>query len=436
MSDAAIEARISEPVQAWNTPDAAANGASAALAGIRVLDLSGLAGQYCGKQFADLGADVILVEPVGGSSVRREGPFLDDRAHAEFSLQFAYFNAGKRGISVDLDRPEGQQIMRQLARDADLIIESEKPGLMERRGLGYASLVASNPKLVMTSVTPFGQTGPYANYEAEDIVALALGGLLYLGGYPDTSPIAAYGNQAYLAAAQFASVASMMALLAADEGAETTGRHVDVSIQECVTMGLETAIQFYDLEKTVRKRASGEQIMAGVGVFACTDGQIYLMAGGIASTRFWENLVNWLVDEGVDGARQLLEPAWESHDYLSTPEAKTIFRDLFAPFAEKHTKAYLYQTGQSRRIPICPINTPRDILTSRQLEYRSFFVSQKHTASGRMLTVPGAPYQLQETPWRQHRPAPRLGEHTSEILAGLGYDAAARAALLKSGVIN
>jgi benzylsuccinate CoA-transferase BbsE subunit len=260
--------------------------------------------------------------------------------------------------------------------------------------------------------------------------------LLYLGGYPDTPPIAAHGNQAYLAAAQFASVASMMALLAADEGGDRTGRHVDVSIQECVTMGLETAIQFYDLEKTVRKRASGEQIMAGVGVFACADGQIYLMAGGIASTRFWANLVNWMVDEGVDGARQLLEPAWESHDYLSTPEAKTIFRALFGPFAERHTKAYLYQTGQSRRIPICPVNTPWDILTSRQLEYRSFFVSQKHAPSGRMLTVPGAPYQLQETPWRQARPAPRLGEHTSEILAGLGYDAAARAALLKSGVIN
>jgi benzylsuccinate CoA-transferase BbsE subunit len=436
MYDAAIKARIDETAEAWSAPDAAPNETPAALTGIRVLDLSGLAGQYCGKQFADLGADVILIEPVGGSSVRREGPFLDDRAHVEFSLQFAYFNAGKRGAAIDLDRPEGQHIVRQLAKDADLIIESEKPGLMGRRGLSFASLVASNPKLVMTSITPFGQTGPYANYEAEDIVALALGGLLYLGGYPDAPPIAAYGNQAYLAAAQFASVASMMALLAADEGGDRTGRHVDVSIQECVTMGLETAIQFYDLEKTVRKRASGEQIMAGVGVFACADGQIYLMAGGIASTRFWANLVNWMVDEGVDGARQLLEPAWESHDYLSTPEAKTIFRALFGPFAERHTKAYLYQTGQSRRIPICPINTPWDILTSRQLEYRGFFVSQKHTPSGRMLTVPGAPYQLQETPWRQARSAPRLGEHTSEILAGLGYDAAARAALLKSGVIN
>src|SRR5580693_740976 len=164
MYDASVDAGAGAASTPWSS--FAPGAVPSALAGIRVLDLSGLAGQYCGKQFADLGADVILVEPVGGSSVRREGPFLDDRAHAEFSLQFAYFNAGKRGIAVDLDRPEGQQITRQLARDADLIIESEKPGLMKRRGLGFASLVASNPKLVMTSVTPFGQTGPYANYVA------------------------------------------------------------------------------------------------------------------------------------------------------------------------------------------------------------------------------------------------------------------------------
>src|SRR5258707_9066829 len=122
MYDAATTARIGETAGAWSAPGPAPSGApAAALAGIRVLDLSGSAGQYCGKQFADLGADVILIEPVGGSPVRRDGPFLDDRAHVEFSLQFAYFNAGKRGIAVDLDRPEGQQIMRQLARDADLI---------------------------------------------------------------------------------------------------------------------------------------------------------------------------------------------------------------------------------------------------------------------------------------------------------------------------
>jgi benzylsuccinate CoA-transferase BbsE subunit len=436
MCDATISSDANALATPWSSSASTPNAAPSALAGLRVLDLSGLAGQYCGKQFADLGADVILIEPVMGSPVRRDGPFIDDRAHIEFSLPFAYFNAGKRGMAIDLGRPEGQRILRQLADGADLIIETEKPGTMNDRGLDHTALSVRNPALVMTSVTPFGQTGPYAKYEAEDIVALALGGLLYLGGYPDTSPIAAYGNQAYLAAAQFASVASMMALLSVDTGGERAGQHVDVSIQECVTMGLETAIQYYDLEGTIRKRASGQQIMAGVGVFDCADGQIYLMAGGIASTRFWENLVRWLMDEGVEAAGQMLESTWASHDYLATSEAKAIFSELFAPFARKYTKAWLYQTGQSRRIPVCPINTPRDILTSRQLDYRNFFISQEHTPSGRKLVVPGAPYRLEATPWHQQRPAPRLGEHTSEILAALGYEPTARAAMLKSGVVN
>src|SRR4029077_3447682 len=166
-----------------------------------------------------------------GSPVRREGPFLGDCPHIEYSLLFAYFNAGKRSIAIDLDREAGQRILRELAQGADLVIESERPGVMDARGLDYNSLTALNPGLVMTSVTPFGQTGPYALYEAEDIVALALGGLLYLGGYPETSPIAVHGNMAYLAAAQFASVASIMALLSADDGGRR-GRHIDVSIQE------------------------------------------------------------------------------------------------------------------------------------------------------------------------------------------------------------
>ncbi len=129
----------------WSSSASTPGAAPSALAGIRVLDLSGLAGQYCGKQFADLGADVILVEPVTGSPVRRDGPFIDDRAHIEYSLPFAYFNAGKRGMAIDLDRPEGQRILRQLAEGADLIIETEKPGTMKHRGLDHAALSARNP---------------------------------------------------------------------------------------------------------------------------------------------------------------------------------------------------------------------------------------------------------------------------------------------------
>lgn len=412
------------------------NATNAALAGIRVVDMSGWSGQYCGKQFVDLGAEVILVEPLEGSSVRRDGPFIDGKAGPEQSIPFAYYNAGKRSIAIDLDSAEGQSVFRRLIRNADLLIESERPGVMASRGLDFAALSREAPKLVMTSITPFGQTGPYANYESEDIVTLALGGLLYLGGYADM-PTAVHGNQAYLSAAQFASVASMMGLLAVEAApGSAMGRQIDVSVQECVVMGLETAIQFYDLERSVRTRGTGQLSMAGVGVFKCVDGEIYLMAGGIASTRFWESTANWLIGEGIVGAAQLLDKKWDNHDYLSTPEAKRIFNSLFEPFAATRTKLDLYEAGQAKRIPICPVCTPKDILESRQLAYRNFFVSQRHKQSGRVMSVPGAPYRLTATPWTVAGPSPRLGEHTADILDELGYDAAACAALLKTRVVN
>lgn len=407
-----------------------------ALGGLKVLDASGWSGQYCGKLFSDLGAEVVLVEPCGGSLVRRDGPFLDNKPHIERSLPFAYFNAGKRSIALDLDCPEGQDVFRRLAGRSDLLIESEKPGVMASRGLDFPSLSAVAPQLVMTSITPFGQAGPYAQYESEDIVALALGGLLYLGGYPETEPIAAYGNQAYLAAAQFAAVASMIALLTGDDASQPAGRHIDVSIQECVVLAMENAVQFFDLEGVVRKRNAGHQRQAGMGVFPCADGQVYFMAGGIASNRFWDGSVQWLMDERVEGAEKLLGPEWKNSDYLATTAAKNLFASIFAPFCRTRTKAQLYVEGQARRLPICPISTPRDLLENRQLAYRDYFMALHHGWSGRSLTVPGAPYHFSETPWRLQGSAPRLGEHTSEILSELQIDIDRQAVLLKAGVIQ
>jgi len=413
----------------------AAFAAPQALAGLRVLDMSGLAGQYCGKLFADLGADVILVEPPGGSAVRREGPFLDERAHPEYSLTFGYLNAGKRAIGLDLDHPEGQRVLKALAAKADLLIESDKPGVAARRGLDAAALRALSPRLVVTSITPFGQTGPFAQYESEELIALALGGLLYLGGYADSAPMAAAGNLACFAAAQFAAVASMTALWAS-EGPQGEGRHVDVSIQESVVMAMENAIQFFDLEGSVRKREAGQQKLAGMGVFDCLDGQVYLMAGGIASSTFWRSTTQWLVEADVPDAAQLAEAQWSDADYLATDEAKAIFSSLFGPFAAARTKEQLYRDGQGRRIPICPIQTPSDLVGDRQLAHRGFFVPLQHPASGRTLTVPGAPYALSQTPWRLAGSAPRLGEHTAQVLGELGIAAGEMAALLQSGAIH
>ncbi|MCD0502649.1 CaiB/BaiF CoA transferase family protein [Bordetella petrii] len=408
--------------------------APAALDGVRVLDASGLAGQYCGKLLAQLGADVVLVEPPGGSPVRREGPYLKQQPHIEHSLPFAYFNEGKRGICLDLDHADGQALMRQLAARADIVIESAGAGVMEKRGLGYSALAGGHAGLVVTSISPFGQTGPYAQYKADELVAMALGGLLYLGGYPDSEPVMAYGNQAYLAAAQFAAVGTLIALWEAERADGGQGQHVDVSIQECVTMALENAAQFVDLEGVVRKRTAGQQRQAGTGVFPCKDGMVYLMAGGIAANRFWAATAQWLIDVEAPQAHELLEPRWNDTAYLASDEAKARFERVFLPYAMQHTKADLYQDGQRRRIPICPVSTCADLLENRQLAYRQFFGTMQHPYSGLELIRPGAPFRLSATPWRAGRPAPRLGEHTAQVLGELGLDGQTQQVLLRAGV--
>ena len=406
------------------------------LQGIRVLDLTQGAEQYCGKLFAQLGADVLLIEPIAGSASRHEGPFIGDRVHPEFSLSFAYFNQGKRAMALNLDDMQGQQILHALARQADLVIDAEKPGRMSARGLDPGALAKVNAAIVTTSITPFGQDGPYAQYEDGDLVALAFGGLLSLGGYPGLAPTAPYGNQAILAAAQFASVASLMALWEVEgQTGARQGQHIDVSIQESVAMALENAVQFVELENTVRKRNGGQQRQAGTGVFPCSDGMIYLMAGGVASNKFWNTTTEWLVESGAPGAAQLREPRWLDQSFLATDEAKRIFADVFLPYAATRTKAQLYVEGQGRRIPICPVSTSADLLVNRQLEFRHFFEQTVHPYSGRTLTVPGAPYRLSASPWRLGCPAPRLGEHTTEVLSGLGFNAESQAVLLREGVI-
>lgn len=293
--------------------------APAALAGLRVLDVTGTLGAYAGRLFAQLGADVILVEPPGGSPGRRRTPFIGDRRDAEASLSFAYLNAGKRSIVLDLDEASGRDTFRAIAAGVDLVIEAERPGVMAARGLGYSELRAKRPSIVMTSITPFGQNGPYADWLAEDIVGLATGGMLYLAGYPDTAPMAACGEQSFAGAGLFGAVGSLIAVLDAEQTGQ--GSHVDVSMQQSVVLGLENALQFYELEGTVRRRNAGGQRQAGTGVFPCADGHVYLMAGGVASNRFWGVTTEWLVEVGAPGAEALREPCWLQQTFLDSKGA-------------------------------------------------------------------------------------------------------------------
>jgi len=394
-----------------------------ALEGLRVLDAAGPMGNYCGKLLADLGADVILVEPPGGTRMRFEPPFIGDVPGLDRSLAHAYYNANKRGVTLDLDSPDGQRLFARLAATSDIVLDTETPGVMARRGLDYARLAELKLSIVCASITPFGQDGPYAQHAAEDVTALAMGGLLYLAGYKDAPPVRMHGNQAILCANLFAAVATLLATLESE--ATGRGQHIDVSMQECVTMALETSIQFFDLEGEVRKRHAGEQRFAGTGVFDCADGQIYLMAGGIGANKFWGRTIDWFTEEGMSGVAQFREPRWEQIEFLRSEEAKRIFAGIFGPWVSTRRKDELYREGQRRKIPIATISQPSDLLSSDQLAHRGYFVDllglPAEVADKRM---PGAPYQLSRTPWSLRLAAPQLGEHNAEIFGALGVGAA------------
>ncbi|SSW67874.1 Succinyl-CoA:(R)-benzylsuccinate CoA-transferase subunit BbsE [Achromobacter veterisilvae] len=406
---------------------------AAALAGITVLDVAGPLGNYCGKLFADLGARVILVEPPEGAPTRHIEPRISGRDDPDSSLTFQYQNTNKESIALDLDSEAGQEVFRRLASQSALVIESEQPGAMARRGLGFADLRGLNASLTLTSITAFGQSGPFSHWLATDLTAMGMGGMMYLAGYPDTAPMVACGEQAVGAANVFAGVASMAAVY--DAETSNIGQHVDVSMQECVVLGMENAVQFYDLEGSIRKRNAGTQRLAGTGVFECRDGYIYLMAGGVGSNKFWAVTTDWLIGEGVAGAEQFREPRWLDQAFLVTEEAKQRFGQIFTPFARTLTKAELHAKGRERRIPLAPICDTRDICQSPQREYRGYFVDVTD-ACGTRLRMPGAPYKLSETPWALRKRAPRLGEHTRDILAWAGFTQDQQQVLRQQGTVQ
>jgi benzylsuccinate CoA-transferase BbsE subunit len=372
-----------------------------ALEGLRVLDLAGPFGNYAGKLLCDLGADVVLAEPRSGAPTRRTEPLTADGE----SLTFTYQNAGKRSVVAE----PGSATLRELVSGSDVVLGSGAANWPATWGLDLDALRSAFPRLVIVSVTPFGLTGPYAAWEGTDIVCLALGGLLALGGYGDGAPLQAAGEQALHSAQLFGAVGAMLAVLHAENTGE--GQLVDTSAQETVSMALEHAIQYYDLEGTVRGRQIGRQRGAGAGLFECADGWVYLFVGGIASGRFWTRFTEWMCDEGVPGAEGLAEPRWLDRAYVESAEAKERFATLFEGYAASRAKEELYAAGQARGIPIAPVRSMSEVAASPQLAHRDYF-RDVLTPSGRPVSAPGAPYRLSRTPWRVAGAAPALGSAT------------------------
>jgi benzylsuccinate CoA-transferase BbsE subunit len=384
-----------------------------ALTGLRVIDLSDERGQYCGKLFADMGADVILVEPRGGSPARQIGPFVNGCEGPDSSIPFLYENAGKRSIVLDLESGEDAQRLRRLVSTADLLIDTARPGALDVAGFGHDALRALRPALVQVSITPFGQTGPWAGLAADDLTLCALGGFAQLGGYPDAAPQVAYGDQAYHAASLFAAVSAMAALLRAEMTGE--GEYIDVSTHESIVMAMENAAQFYDLEGVVRPRAAGHRVIAGQ--LPCKDGYVYVMAGGVSGAKSWGNVVNWLQSEDAPGSEELSDPRWQDGHFRHSAAGKAEFERIFSLWSMSLTRAEIEKSASAFRIPMAVVAEPADVLASEQLAWRGFFVDLPHPASGRTLRVPGAPYRLEATPAAPAGPAPAIDADRAAILA-------------------
>ena len=396
-----------------------------ALSGLRILDLTDLKGAMSAKLFGDMGADVIKVEPPEGDAARRIGPFLDNKPHPERSLLFWFYNTSKRGITLDLNQPAGQELLKQLAAKADVLVESAAPGTLARLGLGYDELKQLNPNLVLTSITPFGQTGPYADYRSSDLVAEALGGMIWTNGFPDEPPLHAMGLQAYHSASFFAAIGTLLALLTRDSLGE--GQWVDVSIQEAVAGAVEHIAPFYHQGLGVETRRGSLHWSRYFRVARCRDG--YVMHCSLGD---WTSLVEWVKGDGK--AQDLEDARWEDLVYRKD-HAEHLF-DILDDWAKDYSVAELMEGAQLRRIPYAMVRPPEALVDDPQLNDRGFFSAIEHPELGRTVQYPGGPIHFTVTPWRIARRPPLLGEHNTEVYGNeLGLGADRLSALKQAGVI-
>ena len=385
----------------------------------RVLDLTDERGLLAGKILADMGADVIQVEPPGGSPARNLGPFHGDDPQPEKSLFWWAYTANKRSITLDLEQKDGQALLKRLVANADFLIESFSPGYLESLGLDYKQLSAINPKLVMVSITPFGQDGPYSNYQASDIVGMALGGFMYLTGDDDRAPVRISFPHFYLHGSAAGATAAMLAHTYRVTCGQ--GQYVDVSCQQAVAKTLAHAPQIWDIEGAILKRMGVYRQTSGENRvrinWPCKDGYVnYMVQGGTVaySTRA---LLEWMKEDKFDTS-DLDAIDWEKMGYGAiTPELMAQLGGPLGDFFKGHTRAELVQGSLDRRILLFPVATPSALEGHPQLEARDYFREIEHPDLGESVRYPGAFIKSgdgSEIAGVYRRP-PLIGEHNVDI---------------------
>ena len=397
------------------------------LEGVRVVEYCSLvSGPYCAKIMADLGARVLKIElPRVGDEARYMGPFAGNDPHPEKSGFFLYLNTNKRGLTLDPGKPNGKDIFEKLIKNADVLIEDRPPGYMEGLALGYEDLKKINPGLIMTSITPFGRSGPYKGYKAYPINTTHISGQGYM--LPLTSPnlerppVKVGDHASEYDPALVAAVAILAALL--EKGVSGRGQFIEISKVEALISMQRVESVAYVNHGLCMTRTGGLSPLPG-GVMPCKDGYVVFMA---ATERQWEALMDLIG-----------RPDWTREEWVSivnerNRRSKEINEHLIE-WLMQHTKEEIFRRGQALGCPVAPLFSAQDQANSEQFAAREFFQEIEHQVIGRT-RFPTAAYRFSESPWRLERSAPLLGEHNEEIYGGLGYKAQELAKLKEEGAI-
>lgn len=408
------------------------------LGGYRGLDLTDGKGLLCGRILASLGAEVIKVERPGGDPARNIGPFYQDIAHPERSLFWFAYNLDKKGITLDIETKDGQELFRRLAGKVDFILESFSPGYLEGLGLGYSRLCEVNPQLVVTSITPFGLSGPYRDHKASDITVMAMGGYMYMTGDPDRAPLRVSVEQAYLHAASEAAVATIIALY--HRNASGRGQHVDVSAQASLVSSTVNAIPFWEMNQVILGRVGPYRVGLTAAkqrqLWESCDGYvIFYFAGGAFGADSNAALADWLREEELaDDFVKAVD--WANFDMaMATEEVEDHLERLVASLFRRYTSAELYEQAIKRGLTLCPVSSPAQVVENPQLQARGFWTKVRHDELGKDFDYPGPFARCSAAP-DEHRRAPLIGEHNSQIYGGdLGLSGSQLVSLKQAGVI-
>jgi benzylsuccinate CoA-transferase BbsE subunit len=391
----------------------------------RILDITDARGFICGKALSDFGAEVIKIEPPGGDPSRFKGSFYHDDPDPNKNLNWFAFNANKKGITLDITTPEGKEIFKKLVKKADAVIESFDTGYLESLGLGYQDLSEINPGIILTSITGFGQEGPYRNFKAPDIVVRALGGMIYTVGYDDRPPLttASY-EHVFLFGGLYGACGTMIALI--DRVSTGLGQHVDASVQQACSIVASAEIEgpyaLFGRILSRHGRARGSVTLKDGTIFynpllwECQDGDIaFNLMLNSTSAKGNIVLIEAVKKDGVD-IKFLKDWDWEKNGWkdLSPEQAKEIIA-ILAQFFKKHTKAELFKMAIENRFQIGPCNDASDVLNHPQLEARQFWKEIEHPELGASLKYPGGAVKLSEGYCGPKQRAPLIGEHNTDI---------------------